>query len=157
MTDGFKEMVIKGNNDYKTSYEKEDAEHIVWNAQSRYGGLLRNVQRKLDEVQQKVETHYQFKVEIYEQLQKECSPSVERYLQKYELKKKEYTFSTNHSSSDFSIPFSPIIGTVFSRLTQTPGLTTALSVASKGSVVTIPVTVIALDLVEQSKRVKESK
>ena len=45
---------------------------------------------------------------------------------------------------------------MLSRLTQPSGLTTALSVASKGSVVTIPVTVIALDLVEQSKRVKEA-
>lgn len=29
MTDGFKEMVIKDNNDYKTSYEKRDKSHAV--------------------------------------------------------------------------------------------------------------------------------
>ena len=36
-TDGFKEMVIKGNDDYKTSYEKmEEAELIVEKAKAEY-------------------------------------------------------------------------------------------------------------------------
>jgi len=49
LTDGVHEMVIKGNQDYKTSFElKEEASERISNARSRY-------QRKADEVNRQIE------------------------------------------------------------------------------------------------------
>ncbi|UII56551.1 hypothetical protein LS684_03450 [Cytobacillus spongiae] len=158
MTDGFKEMVIKGNNNYKSSYQKiEEAERIVSKARYHYDAVFGDVQLKLDALQQEVEAHYKYKVGLYEQLKKEYSNTVENFLQKYKLKKKEYQISTNRSSSDFDIPFNSIVGTVLSELTKTTGFKLTTTVASKGIVRTIPVTLIALDLIEQSKRVKDAE
>lgn len=136
MTDGFKEMVIKGNNDYKTSFEKKDeAKSIVANARSKYNTAFDEVQAKFVQVQQMVDQHYQFKVEMYNRIKQEHSSTVEKYIKKYEMKKKEFELSYAAQGSPFNAA--------------------ALAVAAKFATGSLPV-LAGMDLLSQRKRVQEA-
>ena len=51
MTDGFKEMVIKGNSNYKTSFEKKnEADVIIGRAKSRLNDKVKQVQKSNSEI-----------------------------------------------------------------------------------------------------------
>ena len=65
-TDGFKEMVIKGNDDYKTSYEKmEEAELIVEKAKAEYKKSKAELRLKCNSVNSYITQHYYYKEKIY--------------------------------------------------------------------------------------------
>lgn len=138
MTDGFKEMVIKGNNDYKTSFEKRDeANRIISSARSRYNRTFQEVEAALHLVQQQIKHHYQFKLEKYKQLHSTYAADIEKYVQQYELKKKEYEqsyLSFDQHNLSFPIFSSSIAGFVsHKRIDQ-----------------------MLFELAEQRKRVKEA-
>jgi hypothetical protein len=66
-TDGFKEMVIKGNNNYKTSYEKMDeARSILHGAKADIEYELEQTKLKSDEVQKRFEENQLLKQKLIE-------------------------------------------------------------------------------------------
>ncbi|WP_442596700.1 hypothetical protein [Neobacillus sp. D3-1R] len=65
MTDGFKEMVIKNNNDYKTSFEKKDQAHaIMQGAKSRLNAKFEEVDTYARETEAIITKFYDYKLKI---------------------------------------------------------------------------------------------
>lgn len=66
MTDGFTEMVIKGNSDYKTSFEKcEEAEEIISASKSKLEKKAKGVERRRVALVRKLEDHTQLRGIIF--------------------------------------------------------------------------------------------
>jgi hypothetical protein len=66
-TDGFKEMVIKKNSNYQTSYEKvESANSIFSSAKRRHRDLSKQVNNFYEETNNLVKEHFQYKQELRE-------------------------------------------------------------------------------------------
>jgi hypothetical protein len=71
-TDGFKEMVIKRNSDYKTSYEKMDiANTMIDEAKVKYEEAVKGLERFYQKTNKLVMEHYQFKQSLHEDLLQE--------------------------------------------------------------------------------------
>ncbi|MDE3839071.1 hypothetical protein C0966_06770 [Bacillus methanolicus] len=102
-TDGFKEIVIKGNSNYKTSYEKRDeVNQIVTCAESSYRNVVNDVMSVYYRVMSLVEDHYRYKSSVLERILKEYVPSVARFTAFMEQKKldlQNYVFSSGFSNS----------------------------------------------------------
>lgn len=90
MTDGFKEMVIKNNNDYKTSFEKNDeARLILSGAKSRYKSRFDEVYVTYTQVKNVVESHFAYKVDLYHTYEQHYASIIEKNIQILDIKKKE--------------------------------------------------------------------
>lgn len=73
-TDGFVEMVIKGNSDYKTSLEiKEEADKKIGEARRRYQKKCYEFNKYLDKLNNRINDMYKKKVEIAKQLNQTVS------------------------------------------------------------------------------------
>lgn len=113
-TDGFKEIVIKGNSDYKTSYEKRDeANQIVASAESSFRNVVDDVMSVYNNVKKSVEDHYKYKKSIFEKVTKEYAPSVVRfsaYVQQKKLDTSSKAFSIGNSSISTFQPMQNFVG-----------------------------------------------
>jgi hypothetical protein len=83
LTDGFKEIVIKGNNDYKTSHEKRDeAYNIVYNAESKYERVYKDVSNTYEKVSNLLKEHHSYKVNLYGEIKQVQAPLINEYINK---------------------------------------------------------------------------
>lgn len=89
MTDGFKEMVIKGNNDYKTSYEKiEMANSIVSSAKSTYKRAYEITESDYSQTKEELNAHINYKKKLYKDILTKNQNVVDKLL---EINLDEYT------------------------------------------------------------------
>lgn len=85
-TDGFIEMVIKGNSNYKTSFEiRDEADEKIGKARGKYQERCNKFNKYLDALNNRINDLYKKKVEIAKKLNQTVStmpnmPRVSRYL-----------------------------------------------------------------------------
>lgn len=73
-TDGFVEMVIKGNSDYKTSFEiKEEADEKIGEVRRKYQERCYDFNKYLDKMNDRINGMYKKKIEIAKQLNQTVS------------------------------------------------------------------------------------
>ena len=73
-TDGFVEMVIKGNSDYKTSFEiRDEADEKIGEARKRYQERCHDFNKYLDKMNNRINELYKKKVELAKQLNQTVS------------------------------------------------------------------------------------
>lgn len=81
LTDGFKETVIKGNSNYKTSYEKiDEADSIKNSAKERLDRRQVEVQNYYDETNHKLDNHFSYKQYIMDHYIKKSQRVIKEYL-----------------------------------------------------------------------------
>lgn len=74
MTDGVKEMVIKGNLDYKTSFEKKDlASEINYNARYRLEDAEKGLKEKIYEVDNEILNNHEYKKKLLIKLEEKIN------------------------------------------------------------------------------------
>lgn len=84
MTDGFYEMVIKDNNNYKTSYEiRDEAEQVASKANRRYSSKQIEIKSAFNKVEQEWERIKALRIEVIHKVQ-------------YKLNSKGYEVSVNN-------------------------------------------------------------
>jgi hypothetical protein len=98
ITDGFKEIVIKGNSDYNTSYEKNDyTDEIISRASKKIDEVLDDVKKYYDETNSIIAEHNDYKKNI-----------VGAALEKYHI------FTIDFAQIKVEIPqnYSPVINSI---------------------------------------------
>lgn len=86
MTDGFKEMVIKGNNNYKTSFEvEEEANRKINSANRRYNSAQNDLEKCISSTEDTLVELGKLKIKI----QTETIDNWLKYFRKYQLTKYE--------------------------------------------------------------------
>jgi hypothetical protein len=108
MTDGFKEMVIKDNNDYKSSFEKRDqATAIIANAKSKLNRKVTEVNEYADETEAMMKDFYGQKINITKQVLQTAKATLVDF-ERYDIKSKINSplFATINSMGkvNFSLP-----------------------------------------------------
>lgn len=81
-TDGFKEIVIKGNSNYQTSYEKRDqANWIIASAQESLKSKIEEVNKSIQTTDGLLKKHYNFKRDIMEGNLKETQQVLSAFIE----------------------------------------------------------------------------
>lgn len=81
MTDGVKEIVIKGNDDYHTSFElKDEADGIISSARLRFTRASEEVTNYYDETKKLLEKHFNYKKEINNRILPGCVKNIRDFI-----------------------------------------------------------------------------
>jgi hypothetical protein len=102
LTDGFKEMVIEGNSNYQTSFEKRDsANSIISSADSRLKRISNEVTDYYEETKRIVERHFNDKSEMLNKILPEQKRIINNFV-KFNGIKTDYTNSAFQFGSAIS-------------------------------------------------------
>ncbi|WP_113672193.1 hypothetical protein [Vallitalea guaymasensis] len=153
-TDGFREMVIEGNSNYETSYEKRDrANKIISSARKSYERLYEEVKDYCYETERMIKEHYRYKRIINDDLLKNNKKLIHKF-EIYDIKFDTSETHLNGSYNNIFVGIGALSGTFSVALNSTVALS-SISIISKLNPLLTGLAIIDI-FVSQRQRVEEA-